>query len=30
MKAKRDISHPQGDAFAGAKAEEKIALLRSK
>jgi hypothetical protein len=26
---KRDSSHPQADAFAGAKAEEKIGLLRS-
>jgi len=23
------LSHPQGDAFAGAKAEEKVGLLRS-
>src|SRR5260370_17355593 len=28
--SKRDSSHPQADAFAGAKAEEKIVLLRSK
>ncbi len=27
--SKRDSSHPQADAFAGAKAEEKIGLLRS-
>ncbi len=27
---KRDSSHPQADAFAGAKAEEKVGLLRSK
>jgi hypothetical protein len=29
-KAKRDFSHPQADAFAGANAEEKVGLLRSK
>jgi hypothetical protein len=28
-KEKRDSSHPQADAFAGAKEEEKIGLLRS-
>jgi len=28
-KSKRDSSHPQADAFAGAKAEEKIGPLRS-
>ncbi len=28
-KEKRDSSHPQADAFAGTKAEEKIGLLRS-
>jgi hypothetical protein len=27
--AKRDSSHPQADAFAGAKAKEKVGLLRS-
>jgi hypothetical protein len=27
---KRDFSHPQADAFAGANAEEKVGLLRSK
>ncbi len=27
---KRDSSHPQANAFAGAKAEEKVGLLRSK
>ena len=26
---KRDSSHPQADAFAGAKAKEKVGLLRS-
>jgi hypothetical protein len=30
MKEKRDFSHPQADAFAGANAEEKVGLLRSK
>jgi len=29
-KRKKDFSHPQADAFAGAKAEEKVGLLRSK
>jgi hypothetical protein len=29
-KEKRDFSHPQADAFAGAKAEDEIGLLRSK
>ena len=28
-KRKRDSSHPQADAFAGAKAKEKVGLLRS-
>src|SRR5258708_1916547 len=27
---KRDFSHPRADAFAGANAEEKVGLLRSK
>ncbi len=29
-KRKRDFSHPQADGFAGANAEEKVGLLRSK
>jgi hypothetical protein len=29
VERKRDFSHPQADAFAGANAEEKIGLLRS-